>query len=174
MSCRSRMEFCISTARGGKKRTNTGGENLTVAGVDNISSLFLHSYINRKRRGRTIQQCPRRNATTPHSKKKTIPENRIYRMPYTKKWKNEQVSNFWKYWRTSWIISSTSASQNLRNICYTYHEHSCMGFTQSSQHLLSSIFHPRHNIRRKIGKGRGPVENKKGIARVDFWWSRIL
>ena len=33
------------------------------------------------------------------------------------------------------MISSKYASQNMTKICYTYYDHSLVGYTQSSHHL---------------------------------------
>ena len=155
------MEFHICISTGGIIRKNTGGAKLTADGVNTIFSLFMHSYRNSKRCFRTIQQCPGGNNVTSPAEKKTIPKNGINRTINMKIGKRVKAKNSQNYWRTLWMISLKSSSQNWRNICNTYHERYSMGYTESSHHLQLPNTSAHTQYKKKIGKGRGPMGNKK-------------
>ena len=87
------MEFYVCTARVCQGRKNTGGVNLTAEGMDTITNLFLHGYINRKVCVITLKQFPGGDASAAPSVEKNMKTNGINRMPDTKNGKREKAKN---------------------------------------------------------------------------------
>ena len=125
------MEFYVCTARVCQGRKNTGSVNLTAEGMDTITNLILHGYINRKVCVITLKQFPGGDASAAPSVEKNYDNKRNQPHARHKKWKKGESKKYIKVLEDFF--------DDFVSICHPKSEEHLL-------HLLRALLHGIHTV----------------------------